>query len=117
MNENCTVCWLSARETKERLDHNATMRADANGALKEAGLEYQGKIDEDAGDEDAEIYIQFIDPLDAQLRKLFDDMTSDRYEFQHDTDLPFMAIVKRYGRAIPFRTLLETINRTHQKGV
>ncbi|MBT9613970.1 MAG: hypothetical protein IV108_11975 [Burkholderiales bacterium] len=79
--------------------------------------EMRACIDEDAGDEDAEIYIQFIDPLDAQLRKLFDDMTSDRYEFQHDTDLPFMAIVKRYGRAIPFRTLLETINRTHRKGV
>ena len=35
----------------------------------------------------------------------------------HDTDLPFMAIVQRYGRAIPFRTLLETINRAHRKDV
>ena len=44
VNENCIACWLSARETQERLDHNATMRADANEALKEAGLEYQGKL-------------------------------------------------------------------------
>ena len=41
----CAACWLSARETKERLDHNATLRADANEALKEAGLEYQGKAE------------------------------------------------------------------------
>jgi len=41
----CAACWLSARETKERLDHNSTMRADANEALKEAGLEYQGKAE------------------------------------------------------------------------
>ena len=44
-------------------------------------------------------------------------MTSDRYEFQHDADLPFMDIVRRFGRAIPFRTLLEAINRIHRKGV
>lgn len=41
----CAACWLSARETKERLDHNSTMRADTNEALKEAGLEYQGKAE------------------------------------------------------------------------
>ena len=34
----CAACWLSARETKERLDHNDTMRSDTNEALKEAGL-------------------------------------------------------------------------------
>lgn len=38
----CAACWLSARETKERLDHDATLRSDANEALKEAGLQYQG---------------------------------------------------------------------------
>ncbi len=41
----CAACWLSARETKERLDHNSTMRSDTNEALKEAGLEYQGKAE------------------------------------------------------------------------
>lgn len=80
--------------------------------------ELKACTDDDAWDmEDGEVYAQFIDPLDAQLRNLFDDMTSGRYEFQHDTDLPFMVLVQRFGRAIPFRTLLETINRTHRKGV
>ena len=41
----CAACWLSARETKERLDHNSTLRNDANEALKEAGLQYQGKAE------------------------------------------------------------------------
>lgn len=80
--------------------------------------ELKACTDDDAWDmEDGEVYAQFIDPLDAQLRQLFDDMTSGRYEFQHDTDLPFMVLVQRYGRAIPFRNLLEAINRTHRKGV
>ena len=86
---------------------------DATGATMKA---IQACTDDDAWDkESGEVYVQFIDPLDTQLRKQFDDMTSGRYEFQHD--LPFMAIVQRSGRAIPFRTLLETINRTHRNGV
>jgi heterodisulfide reductase subunit B len=39
----CAACWLSTREAKERLDHSTQMRADANEALKEAGLIYEGK--------------------------------------------------------------------------
>lgn len=39
----CAACWLSTREAKERLDHSAQMKADANEALKEAGLSYEGK--------------------------------------------------------------------------
>ncbi len=38
----CAACWLSARETKERLDHDSTLKSDANEALKEAGLQYNG---------------------------------------------------------------------------
>ncbi len=79
--------------------------------------EMRACIDEDAGDEDAELYAQFIDPLDVSLRKLFDDMTSGRYQFPSNTDLPFMTVVQRFGRAIPFRQLLETINRTHRNGL
>lgn len=79
--------------------------------------EMRACIDEDTGDEDAELYAQFIEPLDVYLRKLFDDMTSGRYQFPSDTDLPFMAVVQRFGRAIPFRVLLETINRTHRNGL
>ena len=68
-------------------------------------------------DEDAELYAQFIEPLDAFLRELFEDMISGRYQFPSDTDLPYMAVVKRFGRAIPFRLLLETINLTHRSGL
>lgn len=78
--------------------------------------EMRACIDEDAGDEDAELYAQFIEPLDIHLRKLFDDMISGRYQFPGETDLPFMVVVQRFGRAIPFRLLLETINRTHRTG-
>jgi len=38
----CAACWLSTREAKERMDHNTQTRNDANEALKEAGLVYQG---------------------------------------------------------------------------
>ena len=79
--------------------------------------ELRACIDEDAGDEDAELYAQFIEPLDFHLRKLFDDMTSGRYQFPADSDLAFMPLVQKFDRAIPFRVLLETINRTHRKGL
>jgi len=67
--------------------------------------------------EEMERYLPFIDPLDAQLRQLFADMTSGKYAFPADTDLPFMAIVQRWGRDIPFRTLLQTINAVHREGL
>ncbi len=38
----CAACWLATKETKERLDHNEQFLADANTALKEAGLQYKG---------------------------------------------------------------------------
>ena len=38
----CAACWLATREAKERLDHSEQMKADANTALKEAGLVYSG---------------------------------------------------------------------------
>lgn len=39
----CAACWLNARESKEKLDLDHEFLADANEALKEAGLQYQGK--------------------------------------------------------------------------
>jgi len=39
----CAACWLNARESKEKLDLDKGFLADANEALKEAGLQYQGK--------------------------------------------------------------------------
>ena len=40
----CAACWLNARESKEKLDGNAQLRADTNEALKEAGLNYRGNV-------------------------------------------------------------------------
>jgi len=34
----CAACWLGARESKERLEHNSVLMADTLEALKEAGL-------------------------------------------------------------------------------
>jgi heterodisulfide reductase subunit B len=39
----CAACWLNARESKEKLDVDREFLANANEALKEAGLQYQGK--------------------------------------------------------------------------
>jgi heterodisulfide reductase subunit B len=39
----CAACWLSARETKEKLDASSRLMADTNEALKEAGLNYKGE--------------------------------------------------------------------------
>ena len=39
----CAACWLNARESKEKLDVDHDFLADANEALREAGLQYQGK--------------------------------------------------------------------------
>ena len=39
----CAACWLNARESKEKLDLDHGFMAQANEALREAGLQYQGK--------------------------------------------------------------------------
>ncbi|MFV2055274.1 MAG: CoB--CoM heterodisulfide reductase iron-sulfur subunit B family protein [Thiohalomonadales bacterium] len=39
----CAACWLSARETKERLEEDDDLMAETNLALAEAGLNYKAK--------------------------------------------------------------------------
>ncbi|MES9844581.1 MAG: CoB--CoM heterodisulfide reductase iron-sulfur subunit B family protein [Candidatus Sedimenticola sp. PURPLELP] len=39
----CAACWLATREVKERLHEDEQMFKDANTALSEAGLKYQGE--------------------------------------------------------------------------
>jgi heterodisulfide reductase subunit B len=39
----CAACWLNARESKDKLGTDTKFLAQANEALKEAGLQYQGK--------------------------------------------------------------------------
>jgi len=38
----CAACWLATRETNERLNANKELKTDANQALREAGLSFQG---------------------------------------------------------------------------
>lgn len=40
----CAACWLSMRETSERMDHEPAIKAKVNLALKEGGLSYEGGI-------------------------------------------------------------------------
>ncbi len=40
----CAACWLSARESKERLEHSPQLMKEANEALAEGGLQYQGQV-------------------------------------------------------------------------
>lgn len=39
----CAACWLATRETKERLEHDKELFAEANTALKEAGLQLKNE--------------------------------------------------------------------------
>jgi len=59
----------------------------------------------------------FLDPLEAELRKLYDSMKDGSYDFA-DTDLPLMAIVdKQNERVLPFKRMLRLINLTHRQGL
>lgn len=73
-------------------------------------------LDEEELD-DVDLYNQYLGPLDKSLRELYDAMTAGRYQFPAGEDLPFMPLVRQYGRFIPFRGLLEVINRTHREGL
>lgn len=67
--------------------------------------------------DDVDLYNQYVGLLDKQLRELYEAMTSGNYQFPSSTDLPFMALVRQYGRFMPFRSLLDLINRTHREGL
>ncbi len=41
---SCPACWLATREAMERLDHNKTLKSEAQIALAEGGLEYKGEV-------------------------------------------------------------------------
>jgi hypothetical protein len=69
-------------------------------------------------EEQKNVIAPFIDQLDAQLRKMYDDMISGQYLFDpNGPDLPFMAILARYRESIPFGSLLSVINTTHRLGL
>lgn len=67
--------------------------------------------------ENAELYGPFIEQLDAMLRAFYADLTGGSYQWGFGEDLPFMPLVARYGRFIPFQRLLMTLNETHKNGL
>ncbi len=77
--------------------------------------EMRASIDYDP--ENAERWSAMLEHLDGVLRKLFDDMISDKYEFPTGRDLAYMQFVNRWGREIPFKELLLVINTAHKNGL
>jgi len=71
----------------------------------------------DYAPENAEQFGPFIEQLDAMVRQVFDDMVNGKYEWGYGQDLPFMPLVVRYGRYIPFQRVLMTVNETHKNGL
>lgn len=67
--------------------------------------------------ENAEMYGPFIEHLDTLVREVYQNMVNGNYEWGYGEDLPFMPLVAKYGRFIPFQRLLATINETHKNGL
>lgn len=67
--------------------------------------------------ENAERWSTMLDHLDGVLRKLYDDMISDKYEFPTGKDLPYMQFLNRWGKEIPFKQLLVVVNKAHKDGL
>lgn len=60
----------------------------------------------------------YIDLLDRQLRKMYDDMLSGQYQFDpNGAELPFMEVVRKLGPRLPFGNLLKVIDATHRFGL
>ena len=51
------------------------------------------------------------------VRKFYDDMIGGKYEWGMGEDLPYMPLVVKFGRYIPFQRLLTLINDTHKNGL
>ncbi|MFZ0254450.1 MAG: hypothetical protein WAN46_02125 [Gammaproteobacteria bacterium] len=61
--------------------------------------------------------VGFVDHLDAEVRELRDRMADGSYQFG-DQDLSFMPVIAGEStHFLPFKELLETINRTHRQGL
>ncbi len=67
--------------------------------------------------EDMERWAAFLDHLDGILRKLYDEMVADTYQFPTGKDLAYMQVLNRYGPDFPFKQLLLVINETHKNGL
>jgi hypothetical protein len=60
---------------------------------------------------------EFIDDLERELRHLRASMADGSYQFGHQ-DLPFMRMIEHLDVSVlPFKRLLEDINRIHHNGL
>ena len=60
---------------------------------------------------------EFLDELEADVRKLRESMADGSYRFGKD-DLPFVRVVEHQDeRILPFKHLLLKINETHIRGL
>ncbi len=66
--------------------------------------------------EDPGTHLTYLDPLEQMLRRLRAAMADGSYEFANE-DLPFMDLVNKHGKALPFSNLLAVINHTHRNGL
>lgn len=74
-------------------------------------------IEESSLDDEWERYRDLLEPLDTEVRKLYEELTSGGYRFHPGEDLPFMPLVERLGKEVPVKPLLEAINHTHRHGL
>lgn len=74
-------------------------------------------IEESSLDDDWERYRDLLEPLDAEVRKFYEALTSGAHRFRPEEDLPFMPLVERLGKEVPVKPLLEAINRAHRRGL
>ncbi|MDE2088900.1 MAG: general secretion pathway protein GspF [Gammaproteobacteria bacterium] len=59
----------------------------------------------------------FLDTIEAQMRKLREQIVNGEYRFGTE-DLPFMALAEKQDEyLLPFKSLLRTINYTHRTGL
>ena len=66
---------------------------------------------------DYEPFIPVYEQLAHALRQLLDEVKAGKHEFGDGSNLPFMELVERNKRMIPYADLLEAINRLHRQGL
>lgn len=65
--------------------------------------------------EDTERFSGYLHPLEESVSQIHDAMLDGTHGFDRE-DLQFIEVVRRCGRQIPFRGLLEQINQPHRRG-
>lgn len=83
-------------------------------AVDEAA-DFLQSIEDSDMEEDMERWTPVAAHIDDGLRRLLDELERGTHRFG-PPDLPFMALVERWRRGIPFAGLLDQINQTHLKG-